>query len=357
MLKFPQNNSSAWCANDCYFDKICGPSKWTTYNICICQPYYDPMSKCEKSFFDVFRREAMIYTSLGTIGFGLFFLLFAIEIITDLRLKQFHFPLLPKTSLLLFTIFRLTHFGLWFNQMLNDPVSNLSTIDTVLRTLGVVLLGSLGYLSVCIAWCDLILKAKKLGTQSKRVRILRIILIITCSCVTPITMTINIYTSFSNSTKILTSIGNAVGGVAILISLSITTYLLVMVYRWLQIMSKEEFHSNRITLVKKRTRWLIGMNVMLCLTFIMVVTFTNLPDELPYIYLIIQSITRIVELMALTCLYGFVQTYMMIYKGIPLVGYFYGIIRHPSIMNLLSKTPSVNTPNISHTNTSSTTSK
>lgn len=364
-LRYPKDNSSAWCASDgdCFGNRTCGSSPYTNYNICDCPGYMDPMTRCEKNFFEVLDDHELIYTSLGYISYGFIFLLLLSEILTDLRLRLIRFPLLPKFTLLTFSLIRLTHFTLWTYSSYHGQISNLVTIDTILRTTGVVFLGSITYLNVCIAWSDILLKARNLGQQSRRIPILRKILISVCVIVSCITIPINIYGSVSTKIAAISSVGNAIGGIAIVIALSITTYLLVIVYRWSRTLAEGDFKSKRTKQVLIKTRWLIAMNCNLGLTLVMIGVFSNLPRELPYMALLIESITRIVEISSCICLIGFLESYLSLYRNRPFLGYVYGIIGHSSIMEMVQitksgKTSDKNSGNGSnkHSSTSSTSS-
>jgi hypothetical protein len=344
MFSFPplvHNISEAQCFNssDCFHNETCGPTKATdAYNVCECDPYRDPVSRCQLTFFEVLDTSVLVYAGIGIVSYGIFFIAFVMELINDVRLyKTFKLPMLPKASMILFNGLRLAHFALWIHASLTGMVNLQPVYDAVLQTLGIVFLGSLGYLTMCVAWCDLLLKAKNVGVTSKRIRVIRIILLVACGAVTPVTTTLNIISSFTSKKSIMVNVSNALGGIVIAIALVTTTYLLVVVYRWIYGISQEEGfeRSKRVAQVLQKTRWLIAINCILCITLAMVGLFSALPAELPYVTLLIQSIARTLELAADICMYGFLQSYLTANK-IPFVGYFYAAIGRTGMLRELT---------------------
>ena len=339
MFSFPRVNSSAFCiintTLDCYYGALCQSSRFADYDLCSCPSYRDPLSRCQQTIFEVLPEVILIYASLGILIYGTLFLGFLLELIIDLRLRLRNFPMLSKLSLLIFTSLRICHFIFWIAAVNGEMSPSLPIIDTILRSLGVVLLGSLGYLSVCVAWCDLLLKAKKLGQESHRVGVIRIVLICLCAIVSPLSMTINIVISFNPDLtflSLLSLIGNLIAGTSIIIALSTTTYLLVIVYRWALKMA-EYGKSKRVKRVMMKNRWLMAMNCLLLLTIIMIGVFASLPRSLSTVTLLTESITRIVELASTFVLFGFLQSYLL--SGpYPLVGYFYGLVGKTELMKI-----------------------
>lgn len=88
-------------------------------------------------------------------------------------------------------------------------------------------------------------------------------------------------------------------------------------------MQKSNPESRSLITVVKKTRWLIAVNANMLITLIMIAVFANLPRQISYWSLLIESITRIVELMSLVCLYGFLESYLFAKEGRPFLGYIY----------------------------------
>lgn len=325
MLSYPIDNISVGCANedDCFRNATCQITRFAPYKVCNCPGYYNPLSRCNDTIFDYLGNEVFIYGALGLITYISFIILFTMELLTDFKRKLLRIAMISKGALIMFTPLRIAHFSQWIYTAQYTMYPSLPIIDTVLRSTGVIFLGSFGVLSVTIAWCDILLRAKKLGDHSITIKKLRITLIVVVSVITPISFTINIISSFNANISFLGIMGNLLGGISILVALSITTYLLVIVYRWVKKMKESNPESRSLIIVVKKTRWLIAINVNILITFVMIAVFVNLPREIPHWSLIIESITRIVELISLVYLYGFLESYLFSKENRPFLGYIY----------------------------------
>ena len=355
MLSFPSNNITTGCydyfnntdSNSiCFRNAKCEFNKFAQYNVCTCPPYYDPISKCEKSIFEVYEGKDLIYTSIGFIIYSIYFILFLLELIVDFRLGVRNVLMISKFSLLLFNITRIGHFSIWTYASIYGIFDSLSVIDTVLRNLAILFLGVLGYFLVCISWLNLLLKAKNLGQQTKKIKIFKIIIIITLCIISPIAIAMNIAISIIyNNTDIniksiisaLELISNIIGFIGIFVPLIITFYLQIIIYIWLNKLNTD-FKSKRVSKVRIKTRYLISMNISLIFILISIGIFSLYPREIPFILLILNSVTRLIELFVMTTLFGFLQSYF--YHNKLFLGYYYGILGKLKSIELTSTPPS-----------------
>lgn len=358
MYAFPGSNLTAGCLEDadCFAGGKCEPSQFTeqqNYSVCRC-PYRNPLDRCATTYFDALGNHVLIYTGIGIGVFTVFFLLFLFEIMVDLRLRKRSLPILSKIALLVFTLFRLVHFSMWTYSSLYGMPSLLPLVDTLLRTLGIVCLGTIGYLVVCIAWCNMLLKAKKLGDNSKRVKILRTILSVVVCVVTPTTIVINAVTTVYPETPTVALVGNFIGSIVIIVAFGTTFYLLTIVIQWTKKLREmgSEFASKRLLYIIRKNKFLMGNNAALVLTLTMVVVFSTVPRDLPYVAIVTEGTTRLVEVFSLICQFGFLETYFVSGKQKFLAGYYYGLLGHSSVVNTPgtnSSLPPSHTPSSSKT--------
>jgi len=200
-----------------------------------------------------------------------------------------------------------------------------------------------------------LLRAKKLGERSRKIRIIRIVLLVMVCTAIPIGLTCNIVSASGDFPEVIATVGIAIGGLSIAVSLLSTTFFLIIVHRWVKKLSKENTSSRRIRKVSEKNKWLIGVNVSLIFVLLIIGVFANVPKELPYMFLcassfyssidsllslpgfshslesptlcsdvdnifclVVAAVDRVVEIMATVCLFGFLQSYLT------RRGFFYG---------------------------------
>lgn len=208
------------------------------------------------------------------------------------------------------------HFVMWLIFRTRDltPYPKLGAIDLSLIVIGVLFLGT-AYLLVCVAWypssfasfhplhfClvnfrqsdlsirfDLLLRAKKLGDKSKRVRILRKVLIFTVSITTPIGFVAQVIGAAGFYSTFTSVVGAAFSGIAVMISLVITTYFLVVVEKWANDLIGKSTSSKRLMTVRRKNKWLIFANLSLVFALAVIVIFQFVPKGLPLVMLCANS--------------------------------------------------------------------
>lgn len=252
----------------CFARGKCEFTKSLNYSICAC-PSFDPISYCEHTIYEFFPAHGAWLFGCIIAVYLLFTVLFALELVTDLRRDiSKTVRTVPFYAKLLIFAYCVLH-SLVTAVKLHDGVILEVATGTWKKVFAYIsffsgpgLLVGAAYQIVCVTWLDMLLRAKNLGVSQDTTRRLRVATIVVAVATYGIAIVCSIMSiedvfKLGTTLAIFSSIAGVIGQ---MFSIIVVTVMLTKALLWLR--TSHDQNSKRMQRIRKKGYFLAGINIV-----------------------------------------------------------------------------------------------
>ena len=292
----------------CHSRGICVPDR----TLCQCDLYYDPLSNCSLNIFDIVEAEAGIYAGVAMILTILIMSAYLLEVVKDCQFTKK--PLKTPTFyaklcvVVLYGGCALMSIFFMVAGLINRTAAYAYT-DLIFRYIATSIFGST-YLITGVHFLTILLRAKKLGANTKEILAFRWIIIVLILVCVPAIITMDILSLYGIGLPHTDTFSRVILIIMLLVSLLAMAYEIVKCYIWFYRSDEILKSSKKMQLVRQKTIIITVITVWLILTSMLIPATGNFDPDLPQVILYRKWIAMMSEVTTLTIMWFFLQNHL-----------------------------------------------
>lgn len=288
--------------NTCGDHGKCVPnSKNSEEYLCKCDPSFEPTTNCTLNIYqmDDYYTHFGVYLGLSFIFFSIFMVLFVIELLFALtkqgigKIKNTNN--IVKVIYIFYYLFRIISLSM-LAWNFSNKTTKLVAVETTFSYMASALIIA-DYLVSAINWLGLLLRARNLGTEKRKFKVMRICNIIAVSVGIPLIM-ICLPLSSLHIADPFTGVIALFAIIFIIIPASIVLLIFSSIsFFWLKKMSEADRQKKSIIMVRYKTIFIFFASLVLLLYFVFLGASSILPSQLVGTILLKLDILLFVEIL------------------------------------------------------------
>ena len=302
----------------CFGRGECIRNNILNYSICQCDKF-DSYTFCEKSVYELYVGKGLWVFYSSIIIYTILFILFVLELTVDLFRNKGtkSAPFIAKIILTIHCLLHIIDLGIHAHEAKTNNFGSKSWQlgISLFHLLSTSIFVGIAYMVVCVAWLDLLLRARNFGIVDNSIRNIKLSTIIICSIIYPATLIFRTCEEIIESRSIV-QIFNFAATLGTFISLYycmiLITVLVIKVFVWIKNMNQHD--SKTIKRVKYRGKIILIFNAInISLSFV-ALGFITINGALAPILIIRLILNEVIVIIEVFLLFLFLENYLFGYK-------------------------------------------